>query len=275
MNYCARTSGTVLALGLTLVTLTTRPAGAQQFSADVISTPATGSTTTRVYVGKTQMRLQTFSGGQPKDGMIWDAGRKSVTIVMDENHSYIGGNSTLLNAAMSSSGAPVLVRIFRPTSGSDPCVDWNAAVLPYADSTKPRPHFSCHSVGEDAVNGRTATKWFVVSTQGAKTDSGYAWIDSRLRVVSKSQDRNGSVELKNIQEGAQPDTEFQVPAGYRQVDASALLTRLNGNTSTIANMFGSAVKDIGAEAATETTNEAKQKAADGVKKKIKSVFHFP
>ena len=39
-------------------------------------------------------------------------------------------------------------------------------------------------------------------------------------------------------------------------------------------MFGSAAKDVGADAATSTANDAKQKASDALKKKIKTVFHF-
>lgn len=275
MNASRQKVGTVIALAVTLVSALPRSLRGQEFSADVVNTPARGSNTTRVYVGATKMRLQVFDNGQPEVSMIWDGAQKTTTLVMDKNHSYIAGNSPILAAMLNRSGAPTLVRIFKPTNASDPCTDWNAAVLPYQDSTKPPPHFTCQAAGLDMVDGRPAKKWSVVTTQGSKKEAGYAWIDSKLHVVSKSKDSTGTVELKNVKEGSQPDAVFQVPVGYHPVDATALLAQLKGGSSAIAGMFGAAAKDVGTDAANEAANDAKQKASDALKKKIKSAFHFP
>lgn len=70
--------------------------------------------------------------------------------------------------------------------------------------------------------------------------------------LSKSQDSNGAMELTNIQEGPQADAVFQIPAGYHQVDASALLMQMKNGSTAIADMFGAAAKDVGNEAATST-----------------------
>ena len=269
--------GRVAGLTLVLVSLAATPVRAQEFSADVVTTPAKGTSTARVYVAKTKMRVQTLENGQPEASVIWDAGQKSTMILMDKDRSYIGGNnSPIVNAALNGSGAPTLVRLFAPTNTSDPCSDWNNAVLRYQDSTHKAPHFTCHSGGSDVVNGRPAQKWAVTTTdENGTTQSGYAWIDSKLHVVSRSQDKNSEMDLQNIQEGPQPDALFQVPAGYHQLDERALLMQLKGGSAAIADMFGAAAKDIGNNAASSTADAAKQKANDAVKKKIKSVFHFP
>ncbi len=272
-----RKLGTAAVLTLALSSVGAIPGGAQQFSADVVTTPAKGTNTVRVYVGNAKMRLQTLENGQPEGGMIWDGTQKTTTIVMDKDHSYIGGsNSPVLNAMLNGSGAPTMLRLFAPSNTGDPCSDWNSAVLRYQDSTHKAPHFTCQSAGSDVVNGRPAQKWAVTTTDAdGTTQSGYAWIDSKLHVVSRSQDKNSEMDLQNVQEGPQPDALFQIPAGYRKIDESALLMQLKGGSSAIADMFGAAAKDVGNNAASSTADAAKQKANDAVKKKIKSVFHFP
>jgi hypothetical protein len=277
VNYRFRKLGTVATLTLALTSIATTPGNAQQFSADVVTTPPKGANTVRVYVGNAKMRIQTLRNGQPEGGMIWDAGRKSTTIVMDKNHSYIGGtNSPILNAVLNGTGAPTMVRLFAPTNSSDPCSDWNNAVLRYQDSTHKAPHFTCHSAGSDVVNGRPAQKWAVTTTDAnGTTHAGYAWIDSKLHVVSRSQDKDSRMDLMNIQEGPQPDAVFQIPAGYHQVDESTLLMQLKGGSAAFADMLGAAAKDVGNNAETSTVDAAKDKTNDAVKKKIKSVFHFP
>jgi hypothetical protein len=267
----------VVGLTLALTSLAASSAGAQEFSADVVTTPAKGTNTARVYVGKTKMRIQTLQNGQPEGSVIWDAGQKSTMIVMDKNRSYIGGNnSPIVNALLNGSGAPTLVRLFAPTNSNDPCSDWNNAVLRFQDSTHRAPHFACQSAGSDVVNGRPAHKWAVTTTDAnGTTQSGYAWIDNKLHVVSRSQDKNSEMDLQNVQEGPQPDAVFQIPAGYHQLDESALLMQLKGGSSAIVDMLGGAAKDVGNNAANSTVDAAKEKTNDAVKKKIKSVFHFP
>ena len=277
MNNGLQQLGTIVAVALAATPLMTSPCHAQEFSADAVNSTDTGATM-RVYVGKGKMRLQTLKSGQPEASVIWDATQKSTTILLDRQHEYIGGNtSPLFNAAFSASGVPTIVRLFQPNDTGDPCSEWNNAVLPFRDSTHAPPHFSCQSAGSDAVNGRPAQKWTVTTTQDGKTQTGTVWIDSRLHVVSKSQDQDdkSEMELRNIQEGPQPDAVFQIPAGYRPVDTNALLAKLKGDSTAIADMFGAAAKDIARSAATTTTDAAKQKTNDAVKKKIRSVFHMP
>jgi len=271
---------TLATITLALAAIAAPPSSrAQEFSADVVTTPKNGTSTSRVYVGKNKLRIQTLDAGQPEGSAIWDMDEKSMLIVSDKDHMYIGGaNSMLANAVMRGAGTPAMWQFFRPTNSSDPCAEWNAIVLPYAqqDSAK-RPHFTCKSMGSDAVNGRPAQKWAVTSTAENDTRSGYAWIDSKLHVVSKTQDGSSTMELANIKEGPQPDSVFAIPAGYRQLSDSALLGHLKGaaTDSSIAAMLGAAAKDVGKDAATSTENAAKDKAKQDTKKKIKSIIHIP
>jgi len=98
-----RRLGVVMSLTLAVTSLAASSAGAQEFSADVVTTPANGTNTSRVYVGRTKMRIQTLQNGQPEASVIWDASQKSTVIVMDQNRSYIGG-STCAASATSGSG---------------------------------------------------------------------------------------------------------------------------------------------------------------------------
>jgi hypothetical protein len=266
---------------LVLALFAAPPSSAQEFSADIVQTPAKGTAAEKLYVGKTKVRFQTLEGGQPTTGVIFDLAQNTLTIVNDKDHTYLGGSdSPLTTALMNAMGGPMLLRFFHPARSNDPCATWNEITLPYArlDSTRTPPHFTCQSLGGDAVNGRSAQKWAVTSTVDGKTESGYAWIDSRLGVVSKSQDESGEMEMKNVVEGTQPDAVFAIPASYRKMDLASLMQGLkNGQTigSAAAGALGNAAKDVGKDAANETADDAKQKAKDDVKKKVHKIFHIP
>ena len=56
----------------------------------------------------------------------------------------------------------------------------------------------------------------------SKGDSGTVWLDSKLRFPVKWQEKSGGFELRNIQEGTQPASLFEVPAGYTKFDMGAM-----------------------------------------------------
>jgi hypothetical protein len=65
------------------------------------------------------------------------------------------------------------------------------------------------------VNGRSAIKY----AGSSKNGSGYAWIDPKLRFVLKWEDnKGGTVELRNIKEGPQDPSLFQIPSDYHKFD---------------------------------------------------------
>ena len=48
-------------------------------------------------------------------------------------------------------------------------------------------------------------------------ETGAVWLDPKLRFPAKWQGKNGGGELRNIQEGSQPASLFEIPAGYTNV----------------------------------------------------------
>lgn len=264
---------------LALVAVAAPPrAAAQEFSADIVRTPTRGSETSRVYVGSSNLKLQTLDNGQPSNSAIWDFNTKALTLLIDSQHAYIGGSSTsLVSQMMAKSGAPPIWRMFRPSSNADPCTTWNALIQASTprDST-PAGHVTCQSLGNDGVNGRAAQKWAVTSTdRHGKVDHGTVWIDSRLHVVSKSQDSTGTMELRNVQEGPQPASLFAIPAGYHQLDLSKMMAGAFASESSLAKAFGNAARQVGNDAATSTADAAKTKATTSVSKKLKGILRLP
>jgi len=49
------------------------------------------------------------------------------------------------------------------------------------------------------------------------------WLDPKLRFPVKWEGKNGSGELRNIQEGSQPSSLFEIPSGYTKFDMGAMM----------------------------------------------------
>jgi hypothetical protein len=74
---------------------------------------------------------------------------------------------------------------------------------------------SCTKVGSDSLNGRSTVKYEGVSAKGEKS---FVWVDTKLHCVVKMDGTDGGMELRNIQEGSQPASLFEIPAGYTKFD---------------------------------------------------------
>lgn len=75
--------------------------------------------------------------------------------------------------------------------------------------------------GMETVNGRHAEKWELITTFKGKTQRSFQWVDRSLKATVRSTGGDGkfSFDLTNIQEGPQPDSLFQIPAGFTQIEA--------------------------------------------------------
>jgi hypothetical protein len=51
------------------------------------------------------------------------------------------------------------------------------------------------------------------------------WVDTKLHCVVKTDGAEGSIEPQNIQEGPQPASLFEVPAGYTKFDMGMMRQR--------------------------------------------------
>lgn len=153
-----------------------------EFSADFVdSSGATG----KMYMSKGRMRTDTKMG--PVTSItIFDMAKKTGYSIMPAQKMYMEmkmpENAPTANA----------------TSTGNPCA--TAAM-------------TCKQGASEMVNGRSATKWEI--TSGGTTTS--TWIDDKLKIPVKTEAAGHTWELKNIQEGSQPDSLFELPAGYKKM----------------------------------------------------------
>ncbi len=79
-------------------------------------------------------------------------------------------------------------------------------------------------IGKDVVNGRQTEKWELVQHQDRdqKTSRTLQWYDPKLKLHIREELPGGYVrELKNIQEGSQPVSLFELPQGYQKKEMPA------------------------------------------------------
>jgi hypothetical protein len=78
---------------------------------------------------------------------------------------------------------------------------------------------SCTKLASEKVGDRQADKWELVIMKGGKTIRTLVWIDPKLGMPIREESPGmGAMELRNIKEGSQPDSLFEVPDGYKKVD---------------------------------------------------------
>lgn len=96
-------------------------------------------------------------------------------------------------------GKAGLSRYFLPVDPAKPCRNYKSII-------------ACRALSEELVNNRLATKWEFTHALGAQTWVSYVWIDPRLWIAARRQYLDHVVELRNIREGPQPASLFEVPA---------------------------------------------------------------
>ena len=73
-------------------------------------------------------------------------------------------------------------------------------------------------IGPDTIDGKAVNKYRVTYTSKDGESSMLQWIDPAINIPVKTaaEDGSWSVEYKNITVGAQPDSVFDLPAGYKK-----------------------------------------------------------
>jgi hypothetical protein len=79
---------------------------------------------------------------------------------------------------------------------------------------------SCRKVGDESVNGRNAVKYEATNSKG---ETGHFWLDPKLRFPVKWDGKNNAGELRNIQEGTQSASLFEIPSGYTKMDMGGMM----------------------------------------------------
>ncbi|MFA5099425.1 MAG: hypothetical protein WC547_00885 [Candidatus Omnitrophota bacterium] len=87
-----------------------------------------------------------------------------------------------------------------------------------ATSEKVQGEVERKRIGQETIDGKKADKYQVVYTSNRKKESMFQWIVPGITMPVKmaAADNSWSVEYKNIKTGKQPDSLFEVPAGYQK-----------------------------------------------------------
>jgi hypothetical protein len=183
---------------------------AQEFSADIVNLKESKMNMTKVYVGKDKVRVETGArpGSYGPGAFIIDEAQNRRIGLLTEQHMYIEAPPTMT--------API-AQFWRVSDVNDACPQWKKAAEHMKTSNK---FGTCTKIGSDSVDGRSAVKYQGTSTDG-KTS--YIWVDTKLHYVVKEEGDNRGLELRNIQEGTQPASLFEVPSGYTKFDMGGMM----------------------------------------------------
>ncbi len=182
-----------------LTVLCNMPVFAQQFSADLVRLKPTGAAPSKVFVSGDRMRLEAGSG-QHLSVIVADLKQQTGYLILPDDKSY-----SMMRPGLISTTMP----FFQPGDPENACGAWESAV------NKPG---TCKKVGDETINGRAAVKYSGTARNG---DTGSAWVDRRLRFVIKWEGQTGAAELRDITEGMQAVTLFEIPKGYQRMDVRA------------------------------------------------------
>lgn len=195
---------------ITLLVITQLVTGQAEFSADIVNTAKDGTPVqAKIYFAKDKIRVEPSDRSQRGMGgaFIMNLATQTSTVLMDQQHMYME-----MPAQMA--GQRSAYNFFRTGDAENACADWLAQARNKGGT--------CHKVGSDTVNGRSTIKYEGTSASG---DTSTVWLDPKLRFPVKWQGKNGGGELRNIQEGAQPASLFEIPAGYNKFDMGNMMQR--------------------------------------------------
>jgi len=183
-----------------------------EFSADVVDTAhqKAGRGPTKVYFGKDKMRFDS-EDSDPRSGgpVIFDFSNESWVVLMTKQHMFMQMPSQMMEKRG-------MFHFFRTGDVENACSDW--LKLRHSE------HGTCRKVGNESVNGRNTVKYEGTNDNG---ETSTVWLDSKLRFPLKWQGKNSGGELQNIQEGSQPSSLFEIPAGFTKFDMGSMMQKQN------------------------------------------------
>lgn len=185
---------------LTLLLAATLAASQTEFSADVFENQKPDGPLAKIYFAKDKMRFEPAQKNARGGAFIMDMATQTSTVLMDQQRMYME-----MPAQMASQRTAY--NFFRTGDVDNACSDW----LQMANNKGG----SCHKLGSETVNGRNTVKY---EGTNAKGDTSTVWLDPKLRFPVKWEAKSGGGELRNIQEGSQPASLFEIPAGYKKFE---------------------------------------------------------
>jgi uncharacterized protein DUF4412 len=177
-----------------------------EFSGEIVDLQKPGTPAqAKIYFGKDKMRIESQGGGPRSGGaVIVNYATQTSIVLMAQQHMYMEMPAQAQNQRMAYASA-----FFRAGDVENACGDWQKIGHQGA---------SCRKVGDESVNGRSTVKYETTSNSG---EVSHFWLDPKLRFPVKWQGKNSDGELRNIQEGTQPASLFEIPAGFTKFEMPA------------------------------------------------------
>jgi hypothetical protein len=174
-----RARSVVLITGILTVVFASRLLAAD-FSADMINTAGGKVFKGKIFMSGDKTRMET-----PESISITRMDKKVVWILMPKEKMY-------------------MEQAFNPAKAP-------------ATSEKVSGEIERKALGQEVIDGKKADKFLVVYTQNRRKESMYQWIAKGIAMPVKmaAVDNSWMVEYKNIKTGKQPDSLFEIPAGYQ------------------------------------------------------------
>lgn len=185
---------------------------AQEFSADVLDTKGKAGFE-KVYASNDKLRLDSAQKGNsmgPGAFILDETQRKTVALMLQQR----------MYVEIPIGSTPTALKFWRVSDPDDACPQWKKATE-QIKSENPNK-WTCAKMGNDSVDGRSAVKYKGTSSDG-KTS--YIWVDTKLHCVTRMQDDSSDLQFRNIKEGSQPASLFEVPAGYQKFDMGSMMPK--------------------------------------------------
>jgi len=180
-----------------------------EFSAEIVDLQKSGTPSqAKLYFGKDKIRIEPTSSGTHGTGaVIMNFSTQTAEVLMAQQHMYMEMPVMAQSQRMSYASA-----FFRAGDIENACGDWQKMGHNQGSS--------CRKVGNETINGRSTVKY---ETTNANGDVSHFWLDPKLRFPVKWDGKSNSGELRNIQEGAQPASLFEIPAGFTKMDLGGMM----------------------------------------------------
>jgi hypothetical protein len=115
-----------------------------------------------------------------------------------------------------------LTRLFVPVDPDVPCRQWQA--MARLAGVASEGEWRCERTGEETIGGHSTAVFRALSVEGQEF---LGWIDRERRFPLQIRTEDGVFfKLEQIRDEPQPESSFELPAGYRKFSPEALIERI-------------------------------------------------
>lgn len=180
-----------------------------EFSAEIVDLQKPDKPATKIFFAKDKLRIEVQTAGTHGGGaVIMNFSTQTAAVMMAQQRMYIEMPVQTQSQRMGYASA-----FFQTGDVENACGDWQKMG---------HDGGSCHKVGNETVNGRNTVKYESTNASG---DVSHFWLDPKLRFPVKWDGKNSGGELRKIQEGPQPASLFEIPAGFTKMDIGGMMQK--------------------------------------------------